>query len=176
MSHPLLFRFTAEVKKVGYGFYLLLVLGLPLGILLLSCAFIAFKSKALIGQPLDLVVSNNVGSWSALLYPLVLLVLVQNLADAEIKNNLLAYAKSFKKTWIDLFLLKVLVGVLILVLITLVNLVCNYGLIQFAGMYMLGDVGEAVLGSSMSFVKMIPAFVPAIAFHLLLCLLLKKSG
>ena len=118
MANHILFRFTSELRKVGYRFYLFLLLGVPVGVFLITCAFILFKSEALAEQPISLLISNNLGFWYALLYPLLILVITQNLVEVETSNNLLNYGKAYKTHWIDTFLLKVAVALLMLILMT----------------------------------------------------------
>lgn len=177
MVNHFLFRFTSELRKVGYRFYLFLLLGVPVGIFLITCAFTLFKSEALADQPISLLISNNLGFWYALLYPLLILVITQNLVEVETSNNLLSYGKSYKTHWIDTFLLKVAVALLMLILMTLMNLGLNLALFKLAGLYMdANDSHEVLTESTLSFLKLIPAFVPAIFFHLMVCFILQKVG
>ncbi|MEM6768739.1 MAG: hypothetical protein AAF655_27620 [Bacteroidota bacterium] len=177
MANPLFFRFTSELKKIGYRFYVFLLLGVPVGIFLITSAFILFKSEALAEQPLSLLISNNLGFWYALLYPFLLLVITQNLVEVESSNNLLSYGKAYKTHWIDTFLFKVAVALLMLILITLVNIGLNLALFKLAGLYMeASDNNEVLTDSTFSFLKLIPAFIPAIFFHLMVCFALQKAG
>jgi hypothetical protein len=177
MANRVIFRLAIEFKKVGFRFYLFLIIGIPLCIFLITSAFILLNAQQLAEQPTDIVVSNNLGAWSALLYPLVLLVLVQNLVDVETKGNILSYSKSYKKNWIDLFLLKAFVAILVLTLITFFNVIFNYGLVKLAAAYMKTENNQAsVMTYSLRFLKLIPALTPAIFFHLMLCFTVKKSG
>lgn len=175
--NKLLFRLVVELKKVGIRFLLFLGIGVPFGVFLITSTFILLNTKQLAEQPMDIVISNNIGAWSALIYPLVLLVLVQNLVDVETKGNILLYSKSYKKNWIDLFLWKVFIAFLIFTSITISNIFFNYGLVKLAGTYMAaGSNQEIIMTFSLSFMKLIPAFIPAIFFHLMLCFIFKKSG
>jgi hypothetical protein len=168
---------TCEVKKVGLGFYLFIALGIPLGVLLLTLGFLLLNQRMVVGQAVNLVVSNNIGAWSSLLFPLIILVLVQNLIDVETKSNRLYYSKSYKRNWIDLFLLKALIAILVLCIASCFNIFFNYILVKIAPAYGMVESSPAELWNyTISFLKLIPAFIPAIFFHLMICLAFKKSG
>ena len=173
----LIFRLAIELKKVGGRFFIFLGIGIPFVVFLITCAFLLLNTDQLAKQPMDIVIGNNIGAWSALTYPLVLLVLVQNLVDVETKGNILLYSKSYKKNWIDLFLWKVFVALLILILTTLSNIIFNYGLVKLTETFMIsGDNQESTLSFSLSFLKLIPALSPAIFFHLMLCFIFRRAG
>ena len=173
----LLFRLGAEWKKVGGKFFLFLLVAVPVGVLAITCAFLWLRREQVADLPLALVVNNNLGAWSALLYPLSLIVVVQNLVDVETKNRQLVYLRAFKQNWYDLYFLKATVAVLAMALLTVSNIACNYVLIVLAQNFMVDpNAASLLLQSSLSFAVFIPALIPAVFFHLSLALAIRSGG
>jgi len=170
-------RLLLEWKKISRKFYYMIILGLPTAVFMITCLVLLFKKQALIDQPIELIMNNNIGSWSALLYPFALLVIIQNLADVEHKNRLVEYAKSYKKQWFDFFAYKVVIALIILLLLTCLNVCYNALIYIIASDFMKVEQGNTLLQqTSYDFFKMILVFLPAIFFHLLLSLLIEKNG
>ena len=172
-----LFRLDAEWKKVGGGFFALLLVGLPAGVFLVTCAFLLFQRERAARLPLEMIVTNNLGAWSALLYPLALIGVVQSLVDVEIQARQLVYLRAFKRRWYDLFLLKATVALLAIAILTISNIACNWAVVMVAQRFAAaGDAASLILQSTLSFTKFIPVLLPAIFFHLMLALTIQAGG
>ncbi|MGD1845256.1 MAG: hypothetical protein ACFB10_07675 [Salibacteraceae bacterium] len=178
MINRLLFRLTLEIKKLSWGLYLLVAIGIPFGVFLVTTAFLLLNAERMASLPLEVMISNNLGAWSSLLYPLVLIVLIQNLVEVETKSNLLVFSKSYQKGWFKLFLWKAMVVTLTLILITGFNLLFHVGLAEMGKNYMdsNSDPSEVIAQGSMVFLKLIPTLIPTIFFHLMVCFTIQKNG
>ncbi|MEL7340577.1 MAG: ABC transporter permease, partial [Bacteroidota bacterium] len=84
-------RLWLEWQKVNRRFYWFVLVGAPAIVFLLTTAFLLFKKESLGDLSVALIIDNSVGFCSSLLYPLLLMVIVQTQVDVEHKGNLLAY-------------------------------------------------------------------------------------
>ncbi|NJC27648.1 hypothetical protein [Neolewinella antarctica] len=169
--------FVLEFKKLSPALLAFVVLGFTGLPFLLTEVFVVFKRSALSGQPVELVVSNNVGSWSALLYPLLVIVLTQSVVDVERQGNLLLYGKSYRRTWVGFYGRKVAVVFTLLTLVTLLNVLFN-GLLVWSvtGFMVAKDAGAMIVSASLDFLAVLLAFIPMICFHLTIALVVRKPG
>lgn len=139
--------------------------------------FLVVDKASFTDLPLSLIASNNVGTWSALLYPLLVLVMVQALVEAERKAKLFTYGRSYRRAWFDLLWRKAAVVFGLLLLVTALNLIYNFLLLQTASEFMeAANLGELQRESSLNFIALLFSFIPLIFFQLMLSILVKKTG
>ncbi|MGB3801668.1 MAG: hypothetical protein WA952_17760 [Lewinella sp.] len=166
-----------EFKKLRITYLMLICLGFSAVPFLITQGFLYFHREELTGQPLAIITANNLGSWSALLYPLFIIVLTQSLVDVERKGNLLLYGRSYRCRWLGFIIGKVMVVLTALVVVTLLNTVFHVALIySLADRMMASDVPGMLRADMLDFIRIALAIIPLVFFHLVIALLIERSG
>ncbi|WP_116105105.1 hypothetical protein [Lewinella sp. IMCC34191] len=166
-----------EFRKLKISLLVFICIGFSAVPFLITEVFLYFYRDELMGQPLAVITGNNVGSWSALLYPLFIIVLAQSIVEVERKGNLLHYARSYRRHWMGLITRKALVIFSLLLTVTFLNIAFHALLIYSLKERMVaGDVSELMRADSQDFIRITVALIPLVFFHLMLALLIQKSG
>ncbi len=123
------------------------------------------------------IAQNIYGAWSALLYPLLCLILVQSVTLPEQETNSLRYLRSTAIRWRRFFVAKCMYVYAGIVMVSLVNAVLTSATLSYvASLQGLGYSGGHIFRqAATAFAGMTGYCLPLVAFQMVACLLIPKA-
>ncbi|MEM6632905.1 MAG: hypothetical protein AAF694_24755 [Bacteroidota bacterium] len=170
-------RLRGEYKKYNKKQLLSIIFGFCLIPFTLTLLFLWVKREAINGIPIDVIFDNISGAWSALLYSVLTITLIQIVTDVERKPNLLYYFRAYKRSWYNWIGVKVLLILGMLAGVTVLNILLTSLLIGIVSFALEGPVAfvALILGFSLHILKSFLMCIPIVCFHMLVTLSLKNS-
>lgn len=157
-----------ELKKYDLKNLYKITFGFAFIPFVLVCFFIFIKSEELINEKITLEYfsRNNLGFWTALLYPFFVILITQILIDVEKKSNSLLYYKAYKTNWFGFINKKIAIAFCLLILLTLLNLITNTIILYLADYYIASKDSEKIILHSVKTFAFLPiVMLPTICLH-----------